>query len=258
MNRINELFSEKSGNILSIYFTAGYPTLDSTADIISALTENNVDMIEIGIPFSDPIADGPVIQGSNDKALQNGMTLSLLFQQLADIRAITSVPLILMGYLNPILQFGMTPFLEKASQCGIDGVIIPDLPLTEFTDQYKDLFKHYDIKMIFLITPQTSTDRVKQIDNLADGFIYMVTSTAITGSDKGFGHTHTNYFELIRQMQLSNPVLAGFGIYDKAGFETVCKYVNGAIIGSCFIKALTNASGQLAPDIKNFIQTIRP
>lgn len=257
MNRINKTFDDKKDSILSIYFTAGFPTLYSTIEIIKTLSDSNVDIIEIGIPFSDPVADGIVIQNSNTKALENGMSLSLLFTQLADVRQNTSIPLVLMSYFNPILQFGVEHFLIKAKACGIDGVIIPDLPPAEYAAHYKFLFDQYEINIIFLITPLTPGERVKQIDELSNGFIYMVTTAAVTGSNKDFATAQYDYFKYIRLLELRNPVISGFGIHDKASFETACAYTDGAIIGSAFIKAIAQPQQSIQTSVQKFIQTIR-
>jgi tryptophan synthase alpha chain len=260
MNRIKQLFEHKENNVLSIYFTAGYPDREDTANIISALSDAGADIIEIGIPFSDPVADGPIIQNSNDAALHNGMTLSILFKQLEQIREKTEMPLILMGYLNPIIQFGIEAFLERANKCGIDGVIVPDLPIDEYQKHYRSLFDHYNLKMIFLITPQTSADRIRIIDELSDAFIYMVTASKTTGTISEIATEQLSYFSSIQKLKLHNPVLAGFGIHDKKSFDTVCHYVNGAIVGSNFIKALAEKreSGGLQNTIHHFIKKFRP
>ncbi|RQO29815.1 tryptophan synthase subunit alpha [Taibaiella sp. KBW10] len=257
MNRIDCLFNTKKNRILSVYCTAGYPCLNSTVTVIKTLSEQGVDMIEIGIPFSDPVADGPVIQQSNTVALKNGMTLALLLEQLKEIRTVTSVPLILMGYLNPILQYGMEALLKQAKACGIDGLIIPDLPLREYEQAYQSLFAQYGIAMIFLITPQTAPERIREIDRLSTGFVYMVTAASTTGRQSSFTTQQTHYFEAIQKMDLRNPVLAGFGIHDHTGFHTVCQYVQGAIVGSGFIKAIaTGGDAALQDTIPHFIKSL--
>jgi tryptophan synthase alpha chain len=256
MNRLEQLFARKQQRILSIYFTAGYPQLNDTATIIDTLAISGVDMIEIGIPFSDPMADGTVIQASSEQALSNGMSLSLLFNQLNDIKHYPNVPLVMMGYLNPILQFGIDDFLNKARVSNIDGVIIPDLPPDVYEKEYKQAFKNAGIKMVFLITSQTSPERIKYVDEQTDGFIYMVTSAGTTGNKNNFNDTHTAYFQKIKNMSLRNPVIAGFGIKDSDGFKTTCNYVQGAIIGSAFINAITPISETLEQRIKNFIKNI--
>jgi len=256
MNRIKDLFREKQKDILSIYFTAGYPSRDSTANIIKTLAGSGADLVEIGIPFSDPLADGPTIQESNDLALQNGMSVALLFEQLKDIRSCTQIPLILMGYLNPVLQYGLEAFCSTAADCGIDGLIIPDLPLQEYRQEYKNTFDRYGLKLIFLITPQTSADRIRLIDQETDRFIYLVTSHAVTGAQKNFSDKQIQYLERVQDMQLHNPVLAGFGISTKTNFRTVNRYVNGAIIGSGFIRALKEGAEDTEAAIQSFIQSI--
>ncbi|MDP2088329.1 MAG: tryptophan synthase subunit alpha [Flavobacteriaceae bacterium] len=235
--RIQQLFSKKKGKILSIYFTAGYPTLNDTLTIIQNLADAGVDLIEIGFPFSDPLADGPVIQQSSQKAIENGMTLKLLFEQLKNIRQQTNIPIILMGYLNPVLQFGIQNFVEKCVVVGIDGVIIPDLPVDYYEAHFKNLFKNNKLANILLITPETNSDRVQMIDALSDGFIYMVSSNSITGSENNLAH-QSDYFDRINQLNLTNPTLIGFGIHDKHTFESACKNSSGAIIGSAFVKHL--------------------
>lgn len=255
MNKISRLFTEKNREILSIYFTAGFPKLDDTRSIIKELVLNGVDMIEIGIPFSDPLADGPTIQHSSQVALENGMSVKLLFQQLQDLGP-TNVPLILMGYLNPVLQYGMEQFCRDASGLGVSGLIIPDLPLQEYLDEYESVFKKYDLKNIFLITPQTSEQRIRLIDRYSDAFIYMVSSASTTGAKVGITEAQESYFKRIRSMNLNNPVVAGFGISDKQTFSKVCEYANGGIIGSAFIKALSK-DGKTENKVKTFIHSIR-
>ena len=236
-NRINQLFDSKKENILSVYFTAGFPNLNDTVQIIQELEKNGVDLIEIGMPFSDPTADGPTIQHSSEVALKNGMSVKLLFEQLREIRSLVNIPLILMGYFNPVLQFGVEEFCKKCNEVGIDGTILPDLPLDEFEENYKDMFIKYNLHNILLITPQTSEKRVRQIDDVTTGFIYMVSSSATTGAGKKVEDFHADYFERIQQMNLKNPRLIGFGISDHATFANACKYANGAIIGSAFVKS---------------------
>ena len=239
MNRINQKLQEDK-KLLSIYFTAGYPNIDDTVTVIQALEKSGVDMIEIGLPFSDPLADGPTIQASSTKALHNGMTSELLFEQLKDIRKSVSIPLIIMGYFNPMLQFGVEAFCKKCQAVGIDGLIIPDLPVDIYNEQYKATFEKYGLINVFLITPQTSVERINFIDSISNGFIYMVSSASVTGSSSGFGNTQTDYFKRIDEMNLNNPQIVGFGISDNETFTQATQYAKGAIIGSAFIKHLTN------------------
>jgi len=239
MNRINKKLQEDK-KLLSIYFTAGYPNIDDTTTIISGLEKSGVDMIEIGLPFSDPLADGPTIQASSTQALQNGMSTELLFQQLANIRESVEIPLIIMGYFNPMMQFGVEKFCQKCQEVGIDGLIIPDLPLEIYESEYKELFEKHDLKNIFLITPQTSNERILRIDAISDSFIYMVSSSSVTGSQTGFNEIQENYFERIASLKLKNPQIIGFGISDKTTFQQATKHQKGAIIGSDFIKFIKN------------------
>lgn len=238
MNRINQLFDTQKSKILSIYFCAGHPTLDSTRSVIKALEKNGIDMIEIGIPFSDPMADGPVIQEAATCALRNGMSLKRLFDQLEGIRLEVTIPLILMGYLNPIMQFGFENFCRRCRECGIDGVIIPDLPFKDYMNDFKGTAEAYGIKMIMLITPETSEERIRLIDDHTDGFIYMVSSAAITGAQKDFNEQKLAYFRRIEAMQLHTPRMIGFGISNRQTFESACAHASGAIIGSRFVSLL--------------------
>ena len=239
MNRINQKLQENK-KLLSIYFTAGYPNLDDTTAIIQNLEKSGVDMIEIGLPFSDPLADGPTIQASSTQALKNGMTPNLLFEQLKDIRNTVNIPLIIMGYFNPILQYGVEAFCKKCQEVGIDGLIIPDLPVDIYQEQYKTIFETYGLINVFLITPQTSVKRINFIDSISNGFIYMVSSASVTGSQSGFGDEQSNYFKRIADMQLNNPQIVGFGISNNKTFTQAIHYTKGAIIGSAFINHLTN------------------
>lgn len=238
MNRIKQLFEAKQKNILSIYFTAGFPNLNDTVDVIKELEANGIDLIEIGIPFSDPMADGPTIQASGTVALRNGMTLPYLFEQLKDIRKEVSIPLILMGYLNPIMQYGFENFCKKCKEVGIDGTIIPDLPFDDYLKEYKPIADKYDVKVVMLITPETSDKRIRLIDEHTDGFIYMVSSAATTGAQKSFDDQKQAYFKRINGMGLKNPRLIGFGISNKATLEAAQANASGAIIGSKFITLL--------------------
>jgi tryptophan synthase alpha chain len=254
-NRITALFERKDKNILSIYFTAGYPGLNDTKTIIAELEKSGADLIEIGMPFSDPVADGPVIQHSSEIALQNGMSINLLFEQLKEIRKSISIPLILMGYLNPVMQYGIENFCQKCNDIGIDGTIIPDLPLEIYETEYKKVFEKNSLSNIFLITPQTSDERIRKIDALSSGFIYMVSSSSTTGVKGAVNEEQIAYFEKICNMNLRSKRLIGFGISDKASFEKACGYANGAIIGSAFVKALAG-EGEIEVKVRTFIQKI--
>jgi len=253
MNRINKVLEEKK-DILSIYFTAGYPNIDDTEKIITQLTRSNVDMIEIGLPFSDPLADGPTIQESSTTALNNGMNSIKLFDQLKDIRKKTDVPLIIMGYFNPILQFGVEDFCKNCQTVGIDGLIIPDLPVEVYEKEYKSVFDKYNLLNMFLITPQTSNERIRFIDRVSKGFIYMVSSFSITGAVNSFQKEQKEYFERINKMNLKSPLLIGFGISNKQTYTDAVKYSRGAIIGSAFIKHLKEKG---VNKISDFIKKIR-
>ncbi|MDD5571000.1 MAG: tryptophan synthase subunit alpha [Bacteroidales bacterium] len=257
MNRIDKLFKSKREGILNIYFTAGFPRLNQTAEIIKYLAEAGVDMIEIGIPFSDSLADGPTIQQSNEKALANGMNLKIIFEQLKNIRQSIDIPLILMGSLNPIMQFGINEFCKKCKETGIDGVIIPDLPFSEYIEDYKKTFDKYGIYNIFLITPQTSGDRIKKTDTASKGFIYMVSSSSTTGIKSKIEKSQEEYFKRINRMNLKNPKLIGFGISDNKSFLKACQYANGVVIGSAFIKALSSSKANLKTTINNFVNEIK-
>ena len=252
-NRIISRLQEDK-KLLSIYFTAGYPALNDTVKIIQDLEKNGVDMIEIGLPFSDPLADGPTIQASSTAALKNGMTTEILFGQLKDIRESVSIPLIIMGYFNPMLQYGVEDFCKKCQEIGIDGLIIPDLPVDVYHDEYQKIFEKYGLINVFLITPQTSDERIRFIDSVSNGFIYMVSSASVTGSKAGFGTTQTNYFERIAAMNLANQQIVGFGINNSETFQQATKTAKGAIIGSAFIKHLTERG---ASSITEFVQKIR-
>lgn len=252
-NRINQKLQENK-KLLSIYFTAGYPQLNDTVGIIQDLEEHGVDMIEIGLPFSDPLADGPTIQASSTVALENGMHTELLFDQLKDIRKTVAIPLIMMGYFNPVLQYGVDEFCKKCQEIGIDGIILPDLPLDVYQEEYEPIFKKYGLINVFLITPQTSDERIRAIDAASDGFIYMVSTASTTGAKDGFGEEQQAYFERIASMKLKNPQIVGFGISNKTTFEQATQYTKGAIIGSAFIKNLTEKGTQ---KIGGFVEGIR-
>ncbi|WP_159950460.1 tryptophan synthase subunit alpha [Polaribacter septentrionalilitoris] len=238
MNSIQKLFQQKDKNLLSIYFTCGYPNLKDTTKVISALEQSKVDFIEVGLPYSDPLADGPTIQDSSQKALQNGINLDIVFEQLMTIKTTNKTPLVLMGYLNQMLKYGEDKFCQKVIDCGIDTVIIPDLPMVEFENHYQQLFTKYGITNVFLITPHTSDDRIQKIDSYTKAFIYVVASASITGAKGEISNQQIAYFERIKAMNLKSKLIVGFGISDKATFNTACTYANGAIIGSAFIKNL--------------------
>lgn len=254
-NRIDALFAQKKENILTIYYTAGFPKKEDTTTILEALEQSGVDLVEIGMPFSDPLADGETIQKSSEIALKNGMTLQVLFEQLKEVRQKVRIPLVLMGYLNPVLQFGIENFCKKCAEVGIDGLILPDLPLDEYEAEYKDLFERYGLYVIFLITPQTSQERIRKIDTLSKGFIYAVSQASTTGTKLGISESQEAYFERIKAMQLQNPIQIGFGITDAESFRKACKYAQGAIIGSAFINYIQSQedAAQAAAD---FVQKI--
>jgi tryptophan synthase alpha chain len=257
MNRIDQLFKEKSGRVLSVYMTGGYPELNDTVEIITSLEKGGADMIEIGMPFSDPLADGPVIQASSQTALQNGMTIKLLFEQLKEIRAAVNLPLVLMGYLNPVLQFGFDHFLEKCVEVGIDGLILPDLPLSIYEKEYKEKVDSAGMHFIMLITPQTSPERIKQIALASGGFLYMVADSATTGTKTEIKDTQIDYFKRISSMNLDIPRLIGFGISNSKSFDMACEYSKGAIIGSAFIKAIGSENGKnISEKTKVFVNSI--
>jgi len=256
MNRIDKLFKEKKTNILSVYFTAGYPNLDSTTVIIKALENAGADMIEIGMPFSDPMADGPVIQHSNEQALKNGMSLKLLFSQLSGIRKEVKIPLLLMGYLNPVIQFGIANFCAECSSVGIDGVILPDLPPQNFVEEYFSIFDKYNLYNILLISPQSSAERIYTIDKISRGFIYMVSSSSVTGTKNDFSEEQVAYFKRVQNMNLDNPCLIGFGISNRETYNKAGKYARGAIIGSAFVKSL-GKDDKVIENIGRFIRKIR-
>lgn len=254
MSRLKNLFQQKAQNILNVYCTAGYPELNSTLKVIKALEQNGADLIELGMPYSDPLADGPVIQASSSKALHNGMTIHILFEQLENFRNEINVPVILMGYMNPVLQYGFEKFCADAAAVGVDGLILPDLPQFEFENEYAAIIKKHGLDFIFLITPETSEDRIKKLDELSTGFLYAVSSSATTGGDKDFNAVE-KYLERLKSYQLNNPILVGFGIKDKQTFQSACKYANGAIIGSAFIKALENQN-DIETTTKKFLDQI--
>lgn len=238
MNPIQTLINRKRDRLLSLFFTAGYPYLNSTADIIAAAEEYGIDFLEVGMPYSDPLADGPVIQHSSTQAIANGMTINLVLDQLAKIKGKHTIPLLLMGYLNPVWQYGTERFLEKAAEVGVSGIILPDLPMEDYEDDYQRLFDKHGLSMIFLLTPQTSEQRIRKIDSLSNAFIYTVSSAATTGNQQSFGQAQQSYFEKLRNMNLKNPLIAGFGIHNHQTLQQAWNGLNGAICGSAFLKKL--------------------
>lgn len=261
MSLIRHLFEHKNRNVLNVYCTAGYPQLKSTIQVMQALQNSGVDIIELGMPYSDPLADGPAIQHSNSIALQNGMTIDNLFEQLKDFRNPSSemdeairIPVILMGYMNPVLQYGFEKFCRQAAELPVDGLILPDLPEYEYETLYGDIIKRYGLNFIFLITPETSEERIRRLDALSTGFLYAVSSSSITGSDKDFTAVES-YLQRLQNMNLKNPILVGFGIKDKITFQSACKYANGAIIGTAYIKAIENSTN-IEVDTKRFLNNI--
>lgn len=255
MNRIHKLFNTKKDRVLSIYFTAGFPKLGDTLPIMEAIQEGGADIIEIGVPYSDPVADGPTIQESNMVALENGISMKKLFAQLEGFREKIKLPVVLMGYLNPIMQYGMEAFCMKCQEVGIDGLILPDLPMQQYLDEYKELFEQYGLVNTFLISPQTSEARIREIDEHSNGFIYMVSSHSITGAKAGISEEQIAYFKRVKEMGLQNPRLIGFGISDSETFSKASEYSNGAIIGSAFIKVLKNAK-DLNQDIQAYLKEV--
>jgi len=254
-NRLNQLFNTKNNNLLSIYYTAGYPELNTTVDIAEALEKAGADFLEIGFPYSDPVADGPTIQHSSQTALDNGMTLHLLFEQLKDLRKRVSIPILLMGYVNPIVQYGVEAFCKKAVEVGVDGVIVPDLPMYEYESMYAKYFTGNNLSNIFLVTPQTSADRIRKIDELSNSFIYLLSSSSITGGSLNVSDSIEGYYKRIKAMQLKNPAIIGFGISNNATFTKACEYANGAIVGSAFVKLLDEED--YLSKIPAFIKSIR-
>ena len=254
MSRIAELFKRKKEKIVNIYCTAGYPKLDSTLKIMKALEENGADMIELGMPYSDPLADGPVIQASSTIAIANGMTIQQLFAQLKDFRKEINLPVILMGYMNPVLQYGFEKFCADAAAVGIDGLILPDLPEYEFETEYGPIIKKYGLDFIFLVTPETAEERIKKLDQLSTGFLYAVSSSSTTGSDKNMTDVNS-YLQKLKSLNIRNSILVGFGIKDKSTFEAACRYANGAIIGSAFVKAMDGVENEEL-SVKQFLKSL--
>lgn len=261
MNRIINLFEQnKEGNtsngLLNVYFTAGFPALNDTRRILRALQDGGADLVEIGMPYSDPVADGETIQQSNDQALENGMSVKILFDQLENMREHVSIPVLLMGYVNPVLQFGVENFCKKCAEIGVDGLILPDMPMDVYLAEYKQIFDAYGILNIFLVTPQTSEARIRQIDEVSEGFIYTVSSASVTGSKSGVSEDMESYFERLNAMNLRNPRLIGFGIKDNPTFRKASQHAAGAIIGSAFIRVLQEST-DLEQDIKSFVREVK-
>jgi tryptophan synthase alpha chain len=261
MNRIVTLFKNfkadhESTGLLNVYFTAGFPELNDTMRVLRALQDGGADLVEIGMPYSDPVADGETIQKSNDRALENGMSVKILFEQLQDMRETISVPVLLMGYINPVLQFGIENFCRKCAETGVDGLILPDMPMDVYLNEYKSIFDTYGLLNIFLVTPQTSEVRIRQIDEVSEGFIYTVSSASVTGSKSGVSTDMESYFERLDSMKLKNERLIGFGIKDHATFKQASSYAAGAIIGSAFIRVLQEST-DLEQDIKSFVREVK-
>lgn len=255
MNRIQHAFTQKGSRLLNVYCTAGYPGIDSTLTVMKALQDNGADMIELGMPYSDPLADGPVIQASSSKALANGMTIAKLFEQLKHMRKQVDVPVILMGYMNPVLQYGFERFCADAKAVGIDGLILPDLPVYEYETEFGEVIRDHELDFVFLVTPETSDERIKKLDALSSGFLYAVSSSSTTGKDKNMVDV-SSYLQRLKSLQLKNPVLVGFGIKDKNTFDAACEHASGAIIGTAFIKAL-ESSEDVSLSTKQFLQQIK-
>ena len=254
MKRIEELLKQKHEKVLNVYCTAGFPKLESTMEVLKALQDHGADLIELGMPYSDPLADGEVIQQSGAVALKNGMTISILFQQIHEMRSTIHIPVILMGYMNPVIQYGFENFCAKAAEVGVDGLILPDLPMYEYESEYGEIIKKYNLDLIFLVTPETKEERLIRIDELSSGFLYAVSSSSTTGNNKDISEQES-YFKKLHDMKLKNPILVGFGIKDRHTFEAASKYTNGAIIGSAYIKALGNGK-DVNTATKEFLQTV--
>ncbi len=257
MNRLKQKFSNKKENLLTVYFTAGYPDLSDTGIIIKELEAAGADIVEVGMPFSDPVADGPTIQASNQKALKNGMSIQLLLKQLEAIRDEVKIPILLMGYINPVWKFGVEHFMAACEESGVSGLILPDIPLDEFRKDYQLLYEKHHLSSVFLITPQTSDERIREYDDACTGFIYMVSSASTTGANKAIDEEkQLAYFNRVKNLGLKNPTQIGFNIKDKASFDRACRYANGGIIGSAFIKKISE-EGDLKAKVRDFVKSIR-
>ena len=252
MNALQKLFQNKKQKLLSLFFTAGYPTIDSTAEIMDAAQTAGIDFLEVGMPYSDPLADGPVIQQSSTVAIANGMTIELLFSQLEKIKGKTTIPFLLMGYLNPVLQYGVEKFMKKASECDASGLILPDLPIYEYKEEYQSLLEKYNLSPVFLITPHTSDERIRMIDELSDAFIYVVSSAATTGKQQDFGQSQQEYFQKLKSMNLKNPLIGGFGIHNRQTLQQAWENLDGAICGSAFLKKL-----EVAADARKAVEELK-
>lgn len=256
MNRIQQLFEKKKDHIITVYCTAGFPSLGDTLTVVEELEKAGADIVEIGMPFSDPLADGPVIQKSSEQALRNGMSMQVLFDQLKDLRKKVTIPVVVMGYLNPVYHYGIENFARSCSETGIDGMILPDLPAEEYQKQFRSLFDQYGLTNIFLITPQTDEERIRRIDEVTNGFIYMVSSSATTGGQSDISQKQKDYFERIQKMNLRSPRMIGFGISNKENFTEACQFANGVIIGSAFIRELQKG-GKISDIVKNFMNRFK-
>jgi tryptophan synthase alpha chain len=254
--RLHDLFKSGNKRLLSVYFTAGFPALNDTGRVAKALADAGADIIEIGIPFSDPVADGPTIQASNKAALDNGMNLSLLLKQVRELRKSINIPIVLMGYINPVMQYGIEKFAKDASDAGVDGLILPDLPLQEYEDEYRQTFTKAGLPVTFLISPTTSPERIAHIDKLSKTFIYAVSASSTTGAKNGFSQTQVDYFKSISALKLKSPVMIGFGISDKSTFQQATEYASGAIVGSAFINLLREST-DIEKDINRFVRELK-
>lgn len=255
MNRINQLFAQKKHNVLSIYYTAGFPNLEDTMPIAQSLEDAGVDMLEIGFPYSDPVADGPVLQESSKLALENGMSLQKLFDQLKTLRPQITIPVLLMGYVNPVLQYGVERFCASCAAAGVDGCIIPDLPLKEYQQHYQAIFEKHGLSNIFLVTPNTAEERIREIDHISNGFVYLLSSAATTGKALQVSENTSAYFSRIQGMKLKNPLMVGFGIGDKSTFHAACNHASGAIVGTAFVKTIKE--GFTMKGVKEFIEKFK-